>query len=240
MAGWNDAPHLTPEMRAKISAGIPPYQLKARAEGIPMLGAGAIFPISEDSITCEPFTIPRSWPRAYGMDVGWNWTAAAWGAWDPEGDILYLFGEYKQGQEKPAIHTTAIQARGIWIPGVIDPHAGDSGQRDGGKLLDEYRDLGLDLQKANNAVEAGLLEMWRRFTEGRLVIFSSLVAWFGEFRTYHRDEKGKIVKINDHLIDATRYLVMSGKDVAISESTARTVIYKKAPRQQAGDKRMGY
>jgi hypothetical protein len=33
---------------------------------------------------------------------------------------------------------------------------------------------------------------------------------------------------------------MSGKDVAISESTARTVIYKKAPRQQAGDKRMGY
>ncbi|HNR50675.1 MAG TPA: hypothetical protein PKI80_03755 [Deltaproteobacteria bacterium] len=240
MAGWNDAPHLTPEMKATIAAGIPPYQLKARSEGIPMLGAGAIFPISEDSITCEPFTIPRTWPRAYGMDVGWNSTACAWGAWDTEGDILYLYNEYKVGKEPPAIHTTAIKARGNWIPGVIDPHSDDSGQRDGAKLLEEYRDLGLDLQKANNSVEAGLLEMWRRFTEGRLVVFSSLVAWFGEFRIYHRDENGKIVKVNDHLMDATRYLVMSGADVAISEATARAVIYRRAPRHQPGDMRMGY
>lgn len=240
MAGWNDAPHLTDAMKAEISEGIPPYQLKARSLGIPMLGAGAIFPISEESITCRPFPIPRSWPRAYGMDVGWNWTACVWGAWDPEGDILYLYNEYKQGQEKPAIHTTAIQARGPWIPGVIDPHSDDSGQRDGSKLLDEYRSHGLDLQKANNAVEAGLLEMWRRFTEGRLVVFDSLVAWFGEFRTYHRNEKGKIVKVNDHLMDATRYLSMSGKDVAISEATARTVIYKKAPNHRPGDTNMGY
>jgi hypothetical protein len=29
--------------------------------------------------------------------------------------------------------------------------------------------------------------------------------WLSEFRIYRRDEKGKIVKQNDHLMDATRY-----------------------------------
>ena len=35
--------------------------------------------------------------------------------------------------------------------------------------------------------------------------------WRSEFRKYHRDEKGKIVKANDHLMDATRYLIVSGR-----------------------------
>ena len=37
--------------------------------------------------------------------------------------------------------------------------------------------------------------------------------WLREFRKYHRDDKGsgKIVKRNDHLMDATRYLVVSGR-----------------------------
>ena len=39
---------------------------------------------------------------------------------------------------------------------------------------------------------------------------------------YRRDEKGKIVKQNDHVLDATRYLVMSGLKVAQTQG------YKKA------------
>ena len=37
--------------------------------------------------------------------------------------------------------------------------------------------------------------------------------WFREFRKYHRDDKGsgKIVKRDDHLMDATRYLTVSGR-----------------------------
>ena len=34
----------------------------------------------------------------------------------------------------------------------------------------------------------------------------------GEFRKYHRDEKGRIVKKDDHLMDATRYWWVSGRD----------------------------
>ena len=49
---------------------------------------------------------------------------------------------------------------------------------------------------------------------GRLKIFKSCTNLLKELSLYHRDDKGKIVKKNDHLIDAMRYLVMSGLSIA--------------------------
>ena len=71
--------------------------------------------------------------------------------------------------------------------------------------------------RAENAVEAGLYAVWERLSDGRLFVFNSLQNWLSEFRIYRRDEKGKIVKQNDHLMDATRYLIMSGMQVACRE-----------------------
>ena len=34
--------------------------------------------------------------------------------------------------------------------------------------------------------------------------------WRAEFRIYRRNEKGLIVDENDHLMDCTRYLIMTG------------------------------
>ena len=58
------------------------------------------------------------------------------------------------------------------------------------------------------------LEVWQRLSSGRLKVFDSLRNWLGEFRIYRRDEKGKVVKKNDHLMDATRYLCLSGLKIA--------------------------
>src|SRR5262249_45877941 len=77
--------------------------------------------------------------------------------------------------------------------------------------------LDLLLAPAENAVEAGLYAVWERLSDGRLFVFSSLQNWLSEFRIYRRDEKGKIVKQNDHLMDATRYLILSGLQVACRE-----------------------
>jgi hypothetical protein len=38
-----------------------------------------------------------------------------------------------------------------------------------------------------------------------------------EIRLYRRDEKGKIVKDRDHLMDCARYLIMSGMARAMTE-----------------------
>jgi len=68
------------------------------------------------------------------------------------------------------------------------------------------------LEPAVNAVEAGLTETWNLLVSGRLVVQEHLSNWRSEFRKYHRDEQGKIVKVSDHLMDATRYLIISGRE----------------------------
>jgi len=143
-------------------------------------------------------------------------TAALWGAWDQQRDIVYLYSEYYRGAAEPIIHAEGIKARGEWIPGVIDPAARGRSQKDGTRLVDDYVNLGLKLSYAVNAVEAGLLNVWQRLSTGKLKVFNSLRNFLAEYRIYRRDEKGNIVKENDHLMDDCRYLCMTGLSIAMT------------------------
>ena len=72
-----------------------------------------------------------------------------------------------------------------------------------------YRGLGLHLQNADNAREAGIYAVWMRLSTGKLKVFRSCRNWFDEFRTFARDENGKIVgESKYHLMAATRYLFL--------------------------------
>lgn len=215
MASWDDAPHLTKEQKELLWNTIPPYQRDARSKGIPQLGSGAIYPVPESDFLVDPFDIPAHWPRSYGLDVGWNRTAAIWQAHDRDTQTVYLYSEHYRGHAEPSVHANSIRARGEWIPGVIDPAARGRGQRDGGQLLKDYRDLGLELWEADNAVESGIYAVWERLSGGRIKVFRTLQHWLTEYRLYRRDEKGRIVKTNDHLMDGTRYLIQSGLSRAI-------------------------
>ncbi|MHB8483957.1 MAG: phage terminase large subunit family protein, partial [Nitrospiria bacterium] len=219
--GFDHVPHLNETSKAKLLASFPPHERDARSKGIPQLGSGAIYPVPESDIIVPDMEIPDHWPRVYGMDVGWNRTAAIWGAIDRTNDIVYLYGEHYRGQAEPSIHAAAIRARGEWIPGVVDPAARGRGQKDGGQLLQDYIDLGLNLEVAFNGVESGIYEVWQRLSSGRLKVFKSCQNWLSEFRLYRRDEQGKIVKENDHLMDATRYLVMTGLERAKTKPTKK-------------------
>jgi hypothetical protein len=205
-ATWDDAPHLSDDVKKELWNSIPPYQRDARAKGIPQLGSGAIYPVPESDLLVHPFELPKHWPQGYGMDVGWNVTAAVWGAMNRETDTLYLVHEYKRGQAEPTIHAHGIKAPGDWIPGFIDPASRGRSQKDGTQLWSDYRDLGLNLELADNGVESGLYSTWNRMATGRLKVFESMPGWLTEFRLYRRDDKGKVVKQNDHLMDAMRYL----------------------------------
>jgi hypothetical protein len=96
------------------------------------------------------------------------------------------------------------------MQGAVDPAARGRGQKDGEQLLQNYIDLGLQLTKADNGVEAGLFDVWERLSTGRLKVFRTLQSWLAEYRLYRRDEKGAVVKKDDHLMDATRYFIVSG------------------------------
>jgi phage terminase large subunit-like protein len=136
---WDQAPHLSPAAREELWKSIPSYQRDARTRGIPQLGSDAIYKFADEDILVSPFPIPDFWPRCYGLDVGWNKTAAIWGARNPETGVLYLYSEYYRGQAEPQVHVEAIKQHGPWIPGVIDPAARGRSQKDGSQLLELYK-----------------------------------------------------------------------------------------------------
>lgn len=236
-AGWDDVPHLDEETKEKLRESTPPHLRDARTKGIPSLGAGAIYITPEDEIKVDPFKIPSHWPRVFGLDVGWKKTAAIFGAWDRDSDIIYLYTEHYRGKELPSVHADAIKARGDWIPGVIDPASRGAGQRDGEILMEIYMDLGLDLEKADNAVEAGIYAVAGRLATGRMKVFSTCQSWFAEYRLYRRSVSGQPIKSFDHLMDATRYLVVSGLQYAIVEPFEKSDFLVSVP---VGDRKAGY
>ena len=209
MCSWQEVPHLSEEAKESLFASIPAYQRDARTKGIPVLGSGAIFQVSSEDYTVADFELPPYWPRCYGYDIGWRVTAAVFLALNRDTDCLYVTSEHYRGEAEPVIHAEAIKARGKWLKGAIDPAARGRNQIDGRNLLDMYRDLGLDLIEAENAVEAGLYQMTMRLTSGRLKIFKSCQKLLQEMRLYRRDERGKVVKQDDHGVDALRYGIMS-------------------------------
>lgn len=219
----DDVDHYTPEEKAKIIASYAPHERDARSKGIPSLGAGAIYPVPFSEISVKPFAIPPHWPRAYALDVGWNRTATLWGAKDREADVLYIYAEHYRGQAEPSIHADAIKARGDWIRGAIDPASKGRSQRDGEQLMATYQSLGLHLMPAMNAVEAGLYQVWQALSIGRIKVFSTLQNFEHEYRIYHRDEKGRVVKENDHLMDDLRYLWMTWDKIASVKAPERVL-----------------
>lgn len=216
MIGWDDAPHLQPPHITKeelddLESSMLPHQRAARRKGRPSLGAGAIYPINEETILIDPFKIPDHYERGYALDVGWRRTAALFGAHDADADIYYLTHEYYEGEKQPILHAHTIKAMMAWPKqqGCIDPAAEHSNQKDGEKLKIEYESLGLELIFANNAREAGIVHVLNLMQGGQLKVFNTLKYWLKEFRLYRRNEKGKIIKENDHLMDDTRYLFMT-------------------------------
>jgi hypothetical protein len=209
---WDRAPHLSQAAKDRLYDSIEPYQRAARSLGIPQLGSGAIYPILEDAIKVDPFTIPRHWPRGLGQDVGWNYTAVVWGAKNPDTGTCYVYSVYKGQKEEPSAHVAAHRNRGLWIPGRIDPASRGKSQRDGVAVIDDYKSLGVPLEIAVNAVNAGIGICYRGLKEGQIKVFRSCQEFFDEYRTYIRDELGRVVKTNDHVLDAFRYLFAGGTD----------------------------
>lgn len=219
MAGWEDAPHISSEERQSFISKVPPHEIEARSKGVPSVGSGMVYPISEQIITCEPFEIPDHWARVFGMDFGWkDPTALLFAAHDRDNDVLYLYSEYAVSERTPQQHSYDLMNRGTdWIPGVYDPAGKISNQKDGSKLVDLYIEAGMTLSPANNSREKGVQTTLQRMQNGKIKIFKSLTKLLSEYRMYARDEEGLIKDGNDHLLDCLRYIVMSGLGMAATK-----------------------
>lgn len=212
----DDAPHFTPERRAAMIAQYAPHELEARLKGVPALGSGRIFPISEEMVACDAIPIPAHWARLGAMDFGWDHPFAAVDlAWDRDSDIVYVTKAYSVREQTPILHAAALKPWGEklqWAWPMDGRHETLAGA--GIALADQYRAQGLNMladhaqfPDGKRSVEAGLMEMLDRMQTGRLKVFRHLAIWFHEFRLYHRED-GKVVKLIDDLMSATRYGIM--------------------------------
>lgn len=233
----DDAEHYTPEQREEIVAAYPPHEREARAKGIPVLGSGRIFPISEESIAIEAIDMPRHWPRVGGMDFGWDHPFAAVDlSWNKDADIIYVTKEYRVRETTPVIHAAALKPWGK-LPWSW-PRDGRRETLEGAgiALAKQYGDQGLDMlfdhaqfEDGSVSVEAGLMEMLDRMKTGRLKVFKHLNQWFQEFRLYHRED-GLVVKEMDDLMSATRYAIMMKRMARVmsGEGFGRSIDYGRA------------
>lgn len=210
----DDAEHISAEQRTRIIASYPAHEREARIKGTPSLGSGRIFPVSEESISCERFEIPKWFRTIGGLDFGWDHpTAAVKLVFDPDDDVVYVTNTYRVREATPVIHASALKAWGKLL--FSWPHDGLQHDKGSGvQLAEQYRREGLTMMDkhatfpdGSNGVEAGLSEMLARMETGRFKVFSHLTEWFEEFRLYHRED-GKVVKEFDDLLSATRYALM--------------------------------
>jgi phage terminase large subunit-like protein len=220
----DDVEHYTPEERARIIASYPAHEREARAKGIPVMGSGLIFPVMEESIVCEPFSLPDLWPRICGIDFGYDHkTAIVWLAWDRDKDVIYLYHTVAMREAIPREIAPLILQQGQWVP-CAWPHDGLQHDKGSGiQLAQQYRDQGVNMlhemaqlpetgdengyKVSRVSVEAGVLEMLNRMQTGRWKVFSNQVDWLAERQLYHRKD-GKIVKEGDDVISASRYAMM--------------------------------
>lgn len=210
----HDAGHLTEEDRARIISETPEHEREARTMGVPMLGSGAIFPVSDGMIGCDPIKLQPWFRHIGGMDFGYDHPFGACElAYDGDADVIYVIREYRVRQKTPPDHATVLRNWGklrfAW------PHDGmvhDKGN--GTELRRQYERAGLKMlgehatfSDGSVSVEAGIFDMLDRMTSGRWKVFSTCPQWMEEKRMYHREE-GKIVKLDDDLISSSRYAYM--------------------------------
>lgn len=231
-----DAEHISAEKRASIIASYPAHEREARTRGIPILGSGVIFPIEDSMIMIDPIPLPRHFKRIGGMDFGWDHPFGAVElALDADRDIIYVTREYRIRQRTVLEHCGTLKFWGD-LPWAW-PHDGLQHSKDSGQQIQkQYKKHGLRMLakratfpidstgKHTSGVEAGLLEMLERMQTGRWKVFSTCTQWFEEKRLYYRDE-GKVIKLNDDLICASRYAMMMLRHARVVDPMERRAMF---------------
>jgi phage terminase large subunit-like protein len=244
-ATWDDAPHLSQEDKDRLSSSYRAHERDARTQGIPMMGEGAVFPVSDRDIRIDAFKIPGHWARIKGADFGIDHPAAGVEiAWDRDSDAIYLIDCYRKAGETAPYHAAWLKKGNARIP-VAWPHDGMNREKAGGTTLAQsYRNHGANMlgksaryPKARGEehdkggpqpVEPIVDEMLERMMTGRFKAFSHLSEFFEEKRSYHRKD-GKIVARRDDILKAVFYAVMMKRYAVAPDSFAAVVGSQQSP-----------
>jgi phage terminase large subunit-like protein len=222
--GWEDNPHLPVEERQRMEDSTPAWRLESRKNGIPVFGHGKVFIQPESEIIVKPFDLKsdryRHFSYVYGLDPSVT-SGGTWGfcllAYDRQDDVVYVAKDYKLSNVTPSEHASNMSRI---IPfdacnGMCDPAGAGENQHSKESTIEFLRKTcGLALIKAtktNGTKEAVIDSIYERTRRDKFKIMydpetnTGCTNLMKEWRQYSRDEKGDIVKKNDHCIDALFY-----------------------------------
>lgn len=234
-ATWDDAKHLDEKTKKAFLDEVPQHEKLTRTKGIPMMGEGAVFPISDEAILCKPFPIPDHFALICGVDFGVNHPAAAvWLAIDRDTQTTYLVNAYKKAHELPSFHASVIKKQDpdSHIP-VVWPHDGINEEKSSGEnVAKSYQAEGVrmfpfsarydDKVGSTQKIEPIVQELYDEMVKGRFKVFDNAGGqlFLQEKRGLHRKD-GKIKAIHDDIFAATRYAKMMSR-YAIPKYLARS------------------
>lgn len=213
---WDDAPHLTKEIREALLSMYPAHQRDMRTKGLPLMGAGLIFDLDLEEIFIPAISRPSHWKVINGMDFGWDHPQSHIQLWhDLDADIIYIANAWRESKKQPFEAWNAVKE---WAEGFPTAWPADGLQTEKGSAKEQrsyYSGAGWTMlsehatwASGGNGVEHGLMELYNRIKNKKIFIFNHLADVKDELTQYHRNSKGKIVKVKDDLIDAIRYAYM--------------------------------
>ena len=251
-----DSPHFTQKMLDNLEAryaGLSPSEKRARMLGLPAIGAGMVYPIEDESLIdpAFPATIPNSWKQIGAIDFGRGEHpfAAVWIAIDPLSGIHYLYDCIKVTQKPEEEIAEILKRNGDWIPFAY-PHdlmrnSGISSfkglkKTEGWLYKNIFEELGLTMTPTNAmlpeggiSVEPGIVYVRNLMHKGLLKVHPKLEDWWEEKRLYAYGDDSRPKKVNDDLMDATRYaLIMTRFAASKREMVLQALVGSAEPKNE--------
>ncbi len=254
----SDNIHLPKDYVPNLVARYPDEWVKRYVYGSFDTFSGLIYSMYRDE---EPFLydpakqqIQSDWYKFIALDWGYrNPTAIVWGAVDYDGN-LWIYDEYYSGGKTVSEVAEIIKAKNngkIIQQYLIDPSTRNRSGVTGRSIIDEFADAGIYFNPANNDVRAGINRTQEYLKVGerglpKMRVNKHCTNWRTEVQLYRwkdlkagatQDAPEKPTKKDDHLMDATRYLVCYLYDTPIKSAKKETVldrVWKLARAQREG------
>lgn len=227
-SSWANNPFMRDEEKQRLRDATPLHMLEAVEHGIPIFGVGKVFTMDESTVLCNPFEVPDHYRLIAGIDPSAT-SKGYWGAvllaLDPDTECVYVIKNYKETGLTIGEHYDNLrQMIPKWVNCVMDPSGGGEDQATKLSALEFLRERGMNIVKADktkNKKEAIIGQIEGLCRSNKFHIFNNCHHYLDEWRRYARDEGGRILKENDHTLDASFYALDQRAEHAQKESEVR-------------------
>lgn len=198
----------------EILENLPETQKQRMLYGKWVSSEGQVYADFDESVhVVKPFAIPADWTRVRAIDFGYtNPFVCLWGALDHDGR-LYIYRELYERGVLTSVHAETIKRLSSgerYLTTVADHDAEERA---------ELNKNGVPTEAARKNVQLGIQEVQKRLKERRIFFFPSCKRLLSEIDSYtwlpateERNAKEEPRKLDDHAMDAMRYMVMAVGD----------------------------